>query len=149
MSRAEAAGGASIWQQLEARASEVVVERESRAEIEAAHQLEADVVDQGGAPSQRPEMSANRRVVEVCVDPGNLKGRHHVLEQCPHCAPPKAPVRQRLGLDQNVVVGDRVAVTEHLGHALADAPMLLGIPVEEGKKGRCIEEGQRAGRSAR
>jgi hypothetical protein len=30
-------GGASIWQQLEARASEVVVERESRAEIEAAH----------------------------------------------------------------------------------------------------------------
>ncbi len=132
----------SARQQFKPLAGEVGVERQGGAEVEAAHQLEADVIDEGGAAAQRPQMSSGSRVVEVGVDPDELQDGSDVLEQGSHGAGTEAPVCKRLGLNQDVVVGDRLAVAKRLGHGRRNALVLGGIAVEEGKQPRCVEEDQ-------
>jgi uncharacterized protein CbrC (UPF0167 family) len=85
---------------------EVAVEGERGVDPLAAHQLEADVVDEGDRRSTGGQECRGCRQVESFVDPGELYCREEVADESPGGVVPEATVYERDRLDDDVVVRD-------------------------------------------
>lgn len=136
-------------QELEAFPTEVSVERDHDGDVPASHQLEADLVDEGGAPTECAQVSRRSDGMQFLVDPDDLQHRNHVLEQTPGDAGAETPTSERLRLDQNVVVRDAAPVPEDSGEARDDLLVPGCVAVEEREKRRGVDEGHPREGSAR